>query len=62
MNGQRNENDKGYVSFIYTGCVVGSLDNGYNTVARRFYRLSVMVTFIFEFAAVQNALDYSLFS
>ena len=47
MNGQRNENDKGYVSFTYTVYVAGSYDNGYDTLVRRFYRLSLMFTFIF---------------
>ena len=31
MNGQRNENDKGYASFTYTVYVAGSYDNGYVT-------------------------------
>ena len=46
MNGQRNENDKGYVSFFYSLHVANSYDKR-DILAQRIYHFILLFTFIF---------------
>ena len=46
VHGQRNENDKGYVSILYSAHVAGSYFIQ-DTFGQHIYRLSVLITFIF---------------